>query len=151
LIDLHHKILASLRRRLSSSAQYWRAAGEKQVEAIASKNLLDWARGTDEILSRGDREEAKPYLTETRKDVLRRLVSWQELEIRFTSDERIQIYIAHQPAETYNYADMYFEDARNGKPNLAWETLRQLAKSNGVLDPFEDSQRSKLEKRVEEI
>jgi hypothetical protein len=52
---------------------------------------------------------------------------WQEIEVIFLSDERVQIEIgAH--TETRNYAEMGFANKQNGKPRLAWGTLRYLAR-----------------------
>lgn len=63
------------------------------------------------------------------KDVLpRKVVSWAEIEIRFTSDERVQVYRAGQSAETLNYSELGLEDRRSGKPNKTWAVLMEFAK-----------------------
>jgi hypothetical protein len=47
---------------------------------------------------------------------------------------------------------MGFENKKNGKPALAWVTLRELAKSNGVLQATGNGQTwAMVEKRVQEI
>lgn len=59
--------------------------------------------------------------------------SWQDIEISFLSDERVQIKIGSH-SETRNYAEMGFSDQRNGKPNQQWGILRSLARARGSID-----------------
>ncbi len=42
----------------------------------------------------------------------------------------------NEQIQTFNYAEMGFEDRRTGKPNEAWGLLRELAKAGGVLPNF---------------
>jgi hypothetical protein len=53
-------------------------------------------------------------------------MKWRSIKIRFLSDERVQIYREGKSAETCNYAEMGFEDRRQGKPNQAWLLLLKL-------------------------
>jgi hypothetical protein len=77
--------------------------------------------------------------------------NWEELEIRFLSDERVQIKTG-QLTETRNYAEFGFEDGRTKKPNLAWTTLRALAEQNGVIrQPTSGQDWPTVEKRIQEI
>jgi hypothetical protein len=78
--------------------------------------------------------------------------TWDTVEISFLSDERVQIRNG-AAAETRNYAELGFEDGRNGKPNRAWEAFRVLAAERGVI---RDAAKTggkwpKVEKRVQEI
>jgi len=76
---------------------------------------------------------------------------WDTVEIRFLSDERVQIRTGTN-AETRNYAEFGFEDGRSGKPNRAWTMLRFLAEHDGaVKHAGEEKAWAKVEKRVEEI
>lgn len=76
---------------------------------------------------------------------------WDELEIRFLSDERIQI-IAGRLTETRNYAEFGLEDSRSQKPNLAWITLRSLAELGGILrQTAGDESWGSVEKRMQEL
>jgi hypothetical protein len=78
--------------------------------------------------------------------------SWNEVEISFISDERVQIRAGCGIVKTYNYTELGFEDSRNGKPNLAWEMLRYLGGSQGFLErPLPGSVRAKAQKRLQEI
>jgi hypothetical protein len=102
--------------------------------------------------------------------------NWEDIEIVFTSEERVQINIKGRYLETRNYAEMGFEDRRNGKPNKSWLILRVMAEHEGLLkvtkraslktklSQTEDReseeleqrksagyQQSKLEKRIQEI
>jgi len=77
--------------------------------------------------------------------------SWEEIEITFISDERVQIVDGHE-RKTLNYAEFGFEDRRNGKPNLAWITLRELAKLGGEIKQSDPSVGWVLvERRAQEI
>ncbi len=51
---------------------------------------------------------------------------WEDLEISFLSEERVQIMIGDQ-TETRNYGELGFMDKRGGKPNQAWGLRRTLA------------------------
>jgi hypothetical protein len=76
---------------------------------------------------------------------------WGEISIRFLSDERVQVFIP-AATQTRNYAEMGFEDRRTGRPNKAWETLRQLAQEGGLLKVDRSPQGyPRQSKRVEEI
>ncbi len=80
------------------------------------------------------------------------LKSWKDLEIRFLSDDRVQIFRNGAPAETLNYAEMGFEDRRNGMPNKAWVKLRELARARGIIRyAGTGGDRAKVEKRMQEI
>ena len=61
-----------------------------------------------------------------------REVDWEDIEITFLSDERVQVRMGEQNP-TYNYAEMGFADSRSGKPNQAWRLLRTLAQAKGVI------------------
>jgi hypothetical protein len=58
--------------------------------------------------------------------------TWEDITISFLSDERVQVEVGKQ-LKTFNYAEMGFEDRRNGKPNNAWGLLRVLAVNGGVI------------------
>jgi hypothetical protein len=78
--------------------------------------------------------------------------SWDRIEILFLSDERVQISSGTN-AESRNYCELGFADRRNGKPNLAWVTLRALAEGRGII---RDGAKTgvvwpKVEKRIQEI
>ena len=78
--------------------------------------------------------------------------NWEQVEITFLSDERVQIRNGSQ-RETLNYGEFGFSDARNGKPNQAWITLRALAEGRGVIKDAAHArgQWTKVEKRIQEI
>jgi hypothetical protein len=79
-------------------------------------------------------------------------LTWQDIEIRFLSDERVQIS-SNGNLATHNYAEMGFEDGRRGTARLAWQTLQLLAQNGGdiPLESIQPRERTKVEKRVEEI
>jgi hypothetical protein len=59
-------------------------------------------------------------------------LGWGDIEIWFVSDERVLIRVSGKP-ETHNYEELGFADGRNGKPNLSWLILRDLAERGGVI------------------
>jgi hypothetical protein len=79
-----------------------------------------------------------------------KISAWEELEISFLSDERVQLTVGVH-TETRNYAELGFDDGRNHKPNSAWETLRSLAEQGGTLETSTASTWPKVEKRIQEI
>ncbi len=62
----------------------------------------------------------------------RETATWDTIEISFVSEERVQIRDGAR-SETLNYAELGFEDTRNGKPNRAWEAFRVLAAERGII------------------
>jgi hypothetical protein len=79
-------------------------------------------------------------------------LSWQEIEIAFLSDERVEIRSGTNSRTTYNYGELGFEDRRNGKPSLAWARLRELARRSGDMPrPLAGKGRAAAQKRIEEI
>jgi hypothetical protein len=78
--------------------------------------------------------------------------SWDEIEVSFLSEHRVQI-VDGAKTETLNYAEFGFEDGRSEKPNLAWETLRTLAEQEGVLKrPTKTGETwAHVEKRIQTI
>lgn len=81
-------------------------------------------------VAKAQTEESRQFVGQSQN--LRRFESWQELEISFLSDERIQISFPGG-TENYNYAEFDFQDDRNGKPKRAWILLRALAENDGIL------------------
>lgn len=81
-----------------------------------------------------------------------RAVNWEDIEIHFVSDERVQITTSNQ-TETRNYTEMGFEDGRSGKPNRAWLTLRILAQLCGTMSNGAKAGQdwSRVEKRIQKI
>lgn len=76
---------------------------------------------------------------------------WEDIEISFLSDERVQITMGTQ-TETRNYAEMRLANKKNGTPVLAWNTLRTMAQAGGVIKVASDSRKwAEVEKRMQEI
>lgn len=77
---------------------------------------------------------------------------WKAIEITFLSDERIEICCGATERKTYNYGELGFEDRRNGKPNRAWTTLREMAKKDGTIPRLSaGKERAMVQKRIQEI
>jgi hypothetical protein len=82
--------------------------------------------------------------------------SWQDIEISFVSDERVQIRNGTN-TETSNYGEFGFADRRakrgKPKPNQAWVTLRAMAEQNGIIRDGAKTGAAwpKVEKRMQEI
>jgi hypothetical protein len=79
-------------------------------------------------------------------------VRWEDLEIRFLSEERVQVS-APGRLETRNYAEMGFLDRRSGQPTLGWGALRLLAEHHGTISSGRQAgiKWAGVEKRVQEI
>ena len=77
---------------------------------------------------------------------------WEQIEITFLSDERVQIR-SGKNIETRNYAEFGFQEGRSKNPNRAWETLRRLAELRGVIRDGTEGRLPwpKVEKQVQEI
>jgi hypothetical protein len=76
---------------------------------------------------------------------------WGDIEISFLSDERVQITVGTH-TETRNYAEMGFASKLNGKPVLAWETLRAMAQAGGFTRVASNGRKwADVEKRMQEI
>ncbi len=111
--------------------------------------LMTLDRLVDEELLRQLPQSAEP---EPAQSSSASAATWDTIEISFLSDERVQIRNGGSSA-TCNYGELGFEDHRGGKPNLAWETLRELAEQSGVIREARQGfqARPKLEKRIQEI
>jgi hypothetical protein len=97
---------------------------------------------------RGTALRTRLNATNTEKSSDCHSVKWEDIQIIFLSDHRIQIS-TQSLNETLNYAEMGFIDDRNKTPNTAWKALRELAESGGRIRT--GSNWSKVEKRMQEI
>jgi hypothetical protein len=79
--------------------------------------------------------------------------NWQDIELVFLSDERVQIFRKKKAAETLNYAEFGLQDLRTDTPNFAWNALRVIAEKNGTIRNRSEagSEWSVFEKRIQEI
>jgi hypothetical protein len=79
-------------------------------------------------------------------------MDWEQIEISFLSEERVQIQTGSE-SRTLNYAEMGFEDQRNGKPNKAWRAFVALAQDRGMIRSGSrpGSRWAIAEKRVQEL
>ncbi len=68
------------------------------------------------------------------------------------SDFTFQALVNGTVQAPQNYADVGFGDRRHGRPKAAWETLRALAESGGVMASTRTAAEwPKLEKRMQEL
>ena len=114
------------------------------------------------LKSIGEPSDSKPQLNkepaprivlaeEAAKTTLPQPHEWREIEIAFTSDQRLQIKIGIQ-TETRNFEEMGFASKKSGLPVLAWGTLRTLAEREGTIGATGDGRAWRLiEKRIQEI
>jgi hypothetical protein len=81
------------------------------------------------------------------------LSDWPDIEFSFTSEERVNILVKGKIRQPANYGDLGFADRRNGRPAKAWDALKALAESNGVLTNGSAIQTDwpAVEKRAQEI
>jgi hypothetical protein len=100
-------------------------------------------------LALDDSEQNKSHSEPTSASL--ELSNWGKLDIRFLSEERVQIEFG-KSTETRNYAEFGFEDGRTKAPNLAWVTLRTLAEMGGTIKrPAGGQDWHTVEKRMQEI
>jgi hypothetical protein len=78
---------------------------------------------------------------------------WEDIEIRFTSDHRIQVFFCGKPGDAFNFGDMGFNDRRGdgGKPIRAWAFLSVLAQNDGIYPATKISGNQTVQKRAQEI
>jgi hypothetical protein len=78
---------------------------------------------------------------------------WEDIEIRFLSDERVQIFVRGRPSDTKNFAEMGFEDLRGkgGKPKQAWHLLQVLSQNRGMVPATAIFGHQDIQKRAQEL
>jgi hypothetical protein len=81
------------------------------------------------------------------------LRGWDAVEIQFLSDLKFQAVVGGIVQEPQNYADVGFGDRRgHNMPKAAWDTLRRLAESRGVLSSGDTAGDWRhIEKHMQEI
>jgi hypothetical protein len=129
-----------------------RKAGSAQLDDGA---VMDGTRMT-QVAAEGSVQTSQSATASGNESVRiqdRRAEKWEDIEISFTSEERIQITVAGKSdSPTYNYEEFGLFDRRNRRPNLAWITLRLLAEDRGTLKQSPSGQRwSDIEKRMQEL
>jgi hypothetical protein len=133
------------------SAQYTLKLMETKQRIEIKISELEGAQRVDDSASLGRRratQSASVAQTAASAEMPR---SWQEIEISFLSDERVQICSGHD-RKTHNYGELGFADRRSGKPNRAWVMLREAAKKNGTIPrPSPGKDRAMIQKRMQEI
>jgi hypothetical protein len=78
--------------------------------------------------------------------------NWDEVEIRFVSDFTFQAVVNGMVQVPQNYVEVGLGAGRHGRPKAAWETLRALAESGGVVASTRTAADwPRLEKRIQEI
>lgn len=96
--------------------------------------------------------DTPPAACSESKIPIMQVLSWQDIEIRFLSDHRVEIRTGPK-IETRNYGEFGFEDRRSGKPIEAWITLCELAQKEGVIKNAAHSQGDwpRVEKHMQQI
>jgi len=133
------------------------AGNQKANRDPEGKNTSDLARSVEQPSSATAKQEKST--TNSSSTVAPRTLKWEGIEIRFLSDDRVQIHIskkvgeAPRPGKTLNYAEFGFENNKTGNPNAAWIALRRIAELNGTVRSHVEARYEwpKFEKRVQEI
>ncbi len=140
---------------------------ERQFKQILASRIAHWraealSRTTEVNLSKQAQDVLEPKLRTNKTtgdaseaaqtEVHGRAANWQDIQITFHSDERLQIKVCGH-LENFNYAEFGFEDSRNGKPNRAWLTLRLMAEQDGIIRNSSNPEKhwTKIEKRIQEL
>ncbi len=155
--------LQKLREGLLGCREYWRAEG-RRCAAFHKSHQADFAASQpDAVVSQaldrgGSSQSAANTGTGGNAAISEQAAAppnastWEEIEISFISDERVQMKVGKQ-LQTGNYAEMGFADRRSEKPNQGWGMLRTLAAAGGVIP---DSARNSKDfmamgKRIERV
>jgi hypothetical protein len=165
--ELITKAVPRIREQLRPKAdewQAWKADTVFQIDARFEAVYLHWeAEALDRVRDRGvgaalrTEAGAKTAVQPVPSDIHVQRVgkgatNWQDIQISFLSDTRVQIRDGAQ-IQTYNYEELGFADQRSGKPNRAWIVLRALAEHEGILSSAKSTAVawSLIERRIQEI
>ena len=141
--------------RLSETTRQLRDLQAKDSEwetlASASTRVPIATRPSAEQRQRNELLQEMPFEKSVQATSLQ-VATWDIVEISFLSDERVQVRNGAK-SETHNYAELGFADDRNGKPNSAWLTLRDLAQGRGIIRSATKTATTwpKVEKRIQKI
>lgn len=146
------------RRKIERSPE-WKQYQELLLDALEARS----ARAPDEIdgesaLPGGDGPERRAAdegteIGVTSPPVGGESLAWEDIEIRFTSEHRVQIFVRDRPGASLNFADMGFEDRRGGggKPIRAWALLVALAHNDNIYPAAKVSGDQSIQKRAHEL
>jgi hypothetical protein len=97
--------------------------------------------------------QAQPSVLASGDNAKRTNQRWEDIEIRFLSDERVHIFTDGKPGNTMNFAEMGFEDRRGegGKPTQAWQLLKALSRKDGIFPATGISGQQGIQKRAQKI
>jgi len=152
--------IEQIRFKSMPEALKWHSWKNQILARILSRfeaRYLSWsADATERVMRQRDsQKDGSPTADESRTQGSgscdqRPAATWNEVEIRFISDERVQT-IACGAMETRNYAEMKCEDRRNHKPNITWITFRRLAKSGIISKPSPGEDWTTVEKAIQRL
>lgn len=147
-------ILPEVRRELEQS-RVWRRYQEQLAEVAQLQASSSAEQHPDMSREEGTASRRVESRTGARGKSTHpaRAQKWDDVEISFLSDERIQVWVAGRP-ETLNYAEFGCTDQRNGLANRAWEMLKVLARNEGVIPAsgrISDKQWPATEKALERL
>jgi hypothetical protein len=153
LYEIEEKLRGNWSRRSESALELNRK--REELFQILLKDYPETASelGLDRLRTGGDKAQGSLAQDSDETPALEiSAASWQEIEIAFLSDERVEISSGGN-RKTYNYSELGFEDRRNEKPNRAWIMLRELASSGGSIHARSEigKKRAMVQKRIEEI
>ncbi|MBZ5623043.1 MAG: hypothetical protein LAQ69_30590 [Acidobacteriia bacterium] len=146
------------RRKVEDSPE-WKQYRDLLLDALD----VQAARTADEIgeesaLRGGDGPEGRSVDDGTESGLTAPLagvekLAWEDIEIRFTSEHHVQIFVRDRPGDSVNFADMGFEDRRGvgGKPNRAWALLVALSQNDGIHPAAKVSGDQSTQKRAQEL
>jgi hypothetical protein len=84
-------------------------------------------------------EEENVYIHKGKKRVFPphfKPTDWSKITIRFITDREVYISVEDESKQA-NYESLGFSNDKEGKPNLAWVFLFNLAKNNGETSPLQ--------------
>jgi hypothetical protein len=135
---------------------YWKVEHQKSADELSSYNLKVDADQREAKLPDGSEKAGSPRAAEGIGGQRQRAAKWEDIEICFLSEYRVQIRNGTN-TESGNYDELGFADRRakrgDPKPNQAWVTLRAMAEQNGIIQDGTKMGATwpKVEKRIQEI
>jgi len=143
--------------RLSIKGKEYTSLSGKIRDLCGASAVYCTRRARDEIgsrlIKRDHRPGNSPAPVTTQSDDILPKAEWEDIEIRFLSEERVQIFIRGKAADTKNFAEMGFEDRRGsgGKPKQAWHLLKALSQNDGMIPAAAICGQQAMQKRAQEV
>jgi len=139
--DVRQDVTSWVNLKLSSRKLHWLARATKEHLKSHPAPVID-LRSVEELQARVNSRMTPEFVVS----------SWQDVKISFFNEHSVEI-TAGSATVIRDFASLGMAHKRSGKPTLAWVTLHELAKANGLISrPTEKSSDWRtVEKRFQEL